>query len=95
MSKSRGEAENGPRVGVFAGAKKVVLVGTVPARSSKLDGECMCARRMFFFCFALIVLCIFLFLYSAGRRWLQNYEKLRVQVAQLGRDRGTVPAVLG
>lgn len=34
-------------------------------------------------------------IHSARRKWLQNYEKLRVQVAQLGRDRGTVPAVLG
>eukprot|EP00752_Nemacystus_decipiens_P015740 g14052.t1 len=32
---------------------------------------------------------------AGERKWLQNYEKLRVQVAQLGRDRGTVPTVLG
>eukprot|EP00903_Cladosiphon_okamuranus_P013627 g12691.t1 len=32
---------------------------------------------------------------AGERKWRQNYEKLRVQVAQLRRDRTTVPAVLG
>ncbi|CAN0321806.1 unnamed protein product [Pylaiella littoralis] len=31
---------------------------------------------------------------AGERKWLQNFEKLRVQVAQLARDRATVPAAL-
>lgn len=78
--------------------------GPVRARGIYLGGStarvplfAVCRSRIAFFAlFLLVTLPTFLFSpYRARRKWLQNYEKLRVQVAQLGRDRGTVPAVLG